>query len=457
MPFFYRAGRLLYYSLALLMTLGVGLLNWRLYDPPTAAYGSAAQVGPDVLPQLRFVREALDAGAGEQMQGFFPEGYFFSHALYGLAWADVGLRQPDGAPLRVQALTEARRALAALDSPAGRAPFASSLNPPYGVFYVGWTSRLRGAVLRLQPAEGRDPAELARFAADCDALAQAFAASPSPFLAAYPGQAWPVDSTVAVAALRLHDTILPPRYTATIAAWLTAAQARLDPATGLLPHRADLTTGQPLEGARGSSLSVMMRFLPEIDPAWGRGAVCGLSAAVRYDRGRAAGGARVSAGYRRDRGCGLGATAGRGEPVGQRGDAGGGVRAGRRGAGRSPASYRRGAGSAGQLGVHETLWAGAGAGGRCVPGLGQDGAPRRVPRRVPAAAAPCRVAAALARPGAGDSRAALAAALAAVGAHPREKAASFAEHLAPAGRQMVAHNAPITHGWPPNPTPAGGR
>ena len=52
-------------------------------------------------------------------------------------------------------------------------------------------------------------------------------------------------------------------------AWLAAAQARLDPATGLLPHRADLATGQPLEGARGSSLSVMMRFLPEIDPAWG--------------------------------------------------------------------------------------------------------------------------------------------------------------------------------------------
>ena len=149
MTFFRRAGRLLYYSLALLLTLGVGLLNWRLYDPPTAAYGSATAVGPDVLPQFRFVREALDAGAGEQMQGFFPEGYFFSHALYGLAWADVGLRQPDGAPLRVQALTEARRALAALDSPAGRAPFASSLNPPYGVFYVGWTSRLRGAVLRL--------------------------------------------------------------------------------------------------------------------------------------------------------------------------------------------------------------------------------------------------------------------------------------------------------------------
>jgi hypothetical protein len=269
MPLARRAGRLLYYGLALLLTLAGGLLNWRLYDPPTAAYGSVTTVGPDVLPQLRFLRAALDAGAGAQMQGLFPEGYFFSHALYGLAWADVGLRQPDGAPLRVQALNEARRALAALDTPAGRAPFAAGLDPPYGVFYVGWTSRLRGAVLRLQSADERDPADVTRFTADCAALARAFAASASPFLPAYPGQAWPVDSTVAVAALRLHDTILPPRYAATIQAWLAAAQARLDPATGLLPHRTDLATGQPLEGARGSSLSVMMRFLPEIDPAWG--------------------------------------------------------------------------------------------------------------------------------------------------------------------------------------------
>lgn len=263
-----RAARLLTYGLALLLTLAVGVLNWRLYDPPATAYGTAA-VGPDVLPQLRFIRQALDAGAGEQMQAFFPEGLFFSHVLYGLAWADVGLRQPGGAPLREQALTEARWALAQLETPAGHAAFAPTLDPPYGVFYVGWSSRLRGAVLKLQPAAGRDPAEVERFTADCEALARAFAAGPSPFLPAYPGQAWPVDSTVAIAALRLHDTVLPPRYASLIHDWLAAAQARLDPATGLLPHRADLRTGQPLEGARGSSLSVMMRFLPEIDPAWG--------------------------------------------------------------------------------------------------------------------------------------------------------------------------------------------
>jgi hypothetical protein len=119
---------------------------------------------------------------------------------------------------------------------------------------------------------------VARFAADWAALGAAFERSPTPFLTAYPGQAWPVDSTVAVAALRLCDTpnllprdrSQPARFAPTIERWLRAARVRLDPSTGLLPHRADPLTGEPLEGARGSSQSIIARFLSEIDPDWGR-------------------------------------------------------------------------------------------------------------------------------------------------------------------------------------------
>lgn len=253
----YRAG-------AAALTAALLLINARLYHPAAVADGSG------VVPQLRFLGAELRGGAGERMQGFFPEGYFFSHALYGLTWIDVGARQQEGAPLREEALREARWALERLDTPAGRAPFAPTLDPPLGVFYAGWTGWLRGGVLMLSGPDRRDPMEVARFAADCAALAAAFERSPTPFLTAYPGQAWPVDSTVAVAALRLHDAILPPRFAPTIDRWLRDASARLDPATGLLPHRADPRTGAPLEGARGSSQSIIARFLVEIDPAWGR-------------------------------------------------------------------------------------------------------------------------------------------------------------------------------------------
>jgi hypothetical protein len=251
--------------------LSVALLAWhvRLYLPSASAYGTT-QLGGDVLAQLRFLDTALQARAGEQMQTLFPEGFFFSHALPGLAWVDVGLRAAPGSPQRQEALAYARRALAQLDTPAATAPFSTQLDPPRGVFYVGWRAWLLGGVLQLQDEAARDAGETARFLADTAALAQAFQRSPSPFLAAYPGQAWPCDSVVALAALRLHDTLFQPRYAELRARWLAAAQQQLDPATGLLPHRADLVSGQPLEGARGSSQSIIARFLVEVDPAWGQ-------------------------------------------------------------------------------------------------------------------------------------------------------------------------------------------
>jgi hypothetical protein len=160
--------------------------------------------------------------------------------------------------------------LANLESEEGRAPFSAALTPEYGVFYRGWINWLRGGILSLQPASGRDRAELTRFESDSAALGAAFDDSATPFLAAYPGQAWPVDSVVAMASLRLHDKLLPPRYETTVIRWTANVRADLDPPTGLIPHTADVDTGSPTSGARGSSQSITLRFLPEIDPAFAR-------------------------------------------------------------------------------------------------------------------------------------------------------------------------------------------
>ncbi|WP_280493560.1 hypothetical protein [Nocardia asiatica] len=241
--------RTVYVAVAAALTLVFLVPQIRLYreEQPRA----------DVIAQLHFLRSELRSGLGEKMQGMFPEGYFFSHVLYGLAWTDVA---HGDTTYRDEALREARWALERLGSPAGRAVFDARLRPAYGVFYVGWSSRLRGAVIELA---GAGASETAQFIADCEALAVAFDTD-GPFLAAYPGQAWPVDNVVAVSALRLHDRIVEPRFEPVIAEWLTSARARLDPATGLLPHRAT----PEMEGARGSSQSMIQRFLPEIDSAW---------------------------------------------------------------------------------------------------------------------------------------------------------------------------------------------
>lgn len=243
------AVRALYIAAAAVLTLLILIPQIRLYREE--------QPRTDIVAQLRFLRSELNSGLGQEMQSLFPEGHFFAHALYGLAWTDIARADPAH---RSEGLREARWSLEQLESPAGRAVFDADLRPAHGVFYAGWSTRLRGAVIELA---GPGAPESARFTADCAELAAAFAAH-GPFLQAYPGQAWPVDSVVAVAALRLHDRIFTPRFEPVIADWLTSARSRLDPATGLLPHSSAPST----EGARGSSQAIIQRFLREIDSAW---------------------------------------------------------------------------------------------------------------------------------------------------------------------------------------------
>ncbi len=258
-----------YRILAIAIAVGLIVLNARLYHGPGATY-TRPMLGADVVAELRGLRVQLKSGAGDAMQELFPEGFFFAHVLYGLSWVEVGLRAAPGEPLWLEALDEARWASARLDTPAGRAPFSADLVPTYGVFYLGWRSWLDGGIQLMQPDALRPVDERAAYEAELATLAAAFDAAPSPYLESYPGQAWPVDSVVAVAALRLHDKVAAPRYAATIARWLDQVRDLSTPDGGLLAHRTEPGTGRSLEGPRGTSQSLTARYLTEIDP--GRGA-----------------------------------------------------------------------------------------------------------------------------------------------------------------------------------------
>jgi hypothetical protein len=249
--------------LLIVFLLFLAAFNVRLYSavPPTGT------LSPDVIPHLRFLRQALDEGVGEEMQQFFPEGYFFSYLLYGLTWVDTGLQLPDSSQERQEALSEARWALAQLDSLAGRSAFPESLDPPYGMFYNAWRSYLLAGILLLQPAGEQNPAELAGFQNQTAALAAALQNSSTPFVASYTRQSWPVDTLPALVALRGHTHIIDDRYEPLISEWLEWAFSLKDPATGLLPHRTDYQTGETLDGARATSQTLILRFLLELDPA----------------------------------------------------------------------------------------------------------------------------------------------------------------------------------------------
>src|SRR5690606_6210 len=218
----------------------------------------------------------LRGGAGERMQALFPEGYVFTHALYGLSRANSGTLDPGR---REEALAEARWALDRLDSPAGTAPFPRQADPGYGVFHAGWSTYLLARIVELAGGPDAAPGEARRLAADAEEIAAAFDASladsGSPYPAAYPGQArpeapgqaWPVDSVAAAAALARATEVLrgvqDPEWsearTATLDAWSAAVRERTDPGTGLIPHRVDAETGAPIGPARGSSQALLLR------------------------------------------------------------------------------------------------------------------------------------------------------------------------------------------------------
>ncbi|WP_196279459.1 hypothetical protein [Catellatospora vulcania] len=252
--------------LVLALTGLAGIEVSRLHTPSPLAR-TDAEIVADTLPRLAFQREALDGGSAARMQQLFPEGWFFSYTLYGLTWLDVGARSTQ---LKERALAEARWALSRVDSVDGRAVFDDSLDPPYGVFYQGWATWLRGGVVALA---GPGAPERDRLTPDADALATAFrrqlGATGSPFLTAYPGQAWPCDSAVGIAAVRLAGTLTGVDRSGLIRDWLAAADSRRDRATGLLPHTVDPVTGQPTSGARATSQVMVLRFLREVDPAVG--------------------------------------------------------------------------------------------------------------------------------------------------------------------------------------------
>jgi hypothetical protein len=252
----------------------VGLLlyfNAAFYYSPDFETDKSGTWNKDVYHQLRHLKTEMHAGAATDMQQLFPEGHLFMNALYGLAWLDFAEAThadtfgnafilhgdfPEG-----EAFRELDWALTEMDSPRGRRIFNEDLTLPYGAFYRGWTNYLLARKISLRTASAGEIGELQK---NCDAIALALKESSSPYLESYHDGIWPADNILTIASLAAYDRIFPEsRYDTTITSWLTQVKTQLDPATGLIPHV--VYEGAPPQGARGSSLSLILSLLPEID------------------------------------------------------------------------------------------------------------------------------------------------------------------------------------------------
>ncbi|MDJ0704633.1 MAG: hypothetical protein QNJ46_15220 [Leptolyngbyaceae cyanobacterium MO_188.B28] len=212
----------------------------------------------------------MSNGAGEKMQAYFPEGYVFTWALYGLASARVvGQLEPDDVR-RTHQLAEAWRAVEALRSNQARSTFIQEMSPNWGVFYSSWSLYVLAEYVRAAGSENVSNDVLQLFMQEADLLAQAIESNESPFLEAYPHLAWPADTCVGIAALGIYDEAVEPRYEKIVRNWTLKARRLLDDELGALSHAADPITGSPIGGVRGGSLALMSRVLVDADPELAR-------------------------------------------------------------------------------------------------------------------------------------------------------------------------------------------
>jgi hypothetical protein len=237
------------------------LILWQLFHYSAKDYRSPS-TGPDVQAQLNWIGKALRQGAGENTQKWYPEGYFFAHALYGYALVNQALLNRDNQTLVERNARKVEWVLSRLESEKGLAPFPREQAIEYGVFYQGWLNRLVGGLLLIEP---NNRSREAQFHRQTEALAKAFDQSPTYQLEAYPGNCWTVDNVIAMTSLRLHDELYGTKYSKDINHWLDYIQTHLDPATGLIPHQINADTGEIIEGGRGSSQVLTLSFLPELD------------------------------------------------------------------------------------------------------------------------------------------------------------------------------------------------
>ncbi len=243
--------------------------NFRLGYAPDYQTSAHGAWNTDVVDQLHFLKQELhDNRAGEKMQQLYPEGFLFIHALYALTWYDVAKTlKPDSPPYK-EALQEMDWVLRRIQSTEGTAIFDPSLEIEYGAFYTGWTNLVLGRKLLLLPPEKRNSVDIQRFQLRCVNIAEFIADSGTPFASSYGNAAWPADMVMCLTSLAMHDRLFAPRYQKIVSRWLVKVRQRLDTATCLIPHYVDAPKGYALDGARGSSQSLMQCFLPEIDSAF---------------------------------------------------------------------------------------------------------------------------------------------------------------------------------------------
>lgn len=260
--------RILGVSIIVLLLLVI-ILNVRLYYQPNFKTYKNLSINKDLIHQLSFLKAALGHGAAEEMQKIYPEGFAFFNVLYGLSWMEVAQALSPENELYEEALKEIQRSWLALNSIKGKEIFNPDLEPSYGIFYRGWTNYYLGRKLIVTDVSRRDSTEIMLFRNNCREIISALSKQESPFLQSYSESCWPADMVVAMASVKLHTELVDSSYERKLKIWIQKVKEKTD-SLGLIPHSSEWKSGEPLENSRGSSQSLILNFLIEIDPTFAR-------------------------------------------------------------------------------------------------------------------------------------------------------------------------------------------
>jgi len=259
--------RIIISVILVLAIFGIIYANYNLYYQPCLIKQNGVIINYDLLKQLNYLEYELDDGVDFEMQRLYPEGFFFSNLLYGLAWCEFAVDLPEGSTLKNKAVNEAISSLDKLKQDYCRQSFNKNLPLQFGAFYFSWTNYLRAKILMLSNSfPGRDRI-ISEFNFNCDTLSKIILTSESPFFESYPEQYWPADILPGIASLSLHNKLFNNKYDSTIAYWFDMVESIKNPGVIIFPHSVN-SKGVALQSARGSSLGlilILLKEIPEID------------------------------------------------------------------------------------------------------------------------------------------------------------------------------------------------
>lgn len=225
----------------------------------------------DVYHQLCFLKSKLKTESADKMQEIFPEGSVFINTLYGLTWAELIENQPENSKLFIEGINEISWVLSEIDKPDIKSLFNYNLPLKYGAFYRGWRNYLLGKKIEIQSEINRDSNDIKAFKKTCKQIDSVLSSNKSPYLETYIDNKWPADGIIAVSSLKLHDVIFKTnRYESQLNSWILKIKTNLDPKTGLIPHSIQAQNDEITEGTRGSSQSLILVFIKDIDSVFAK-------------------------------------------------------------------------------------------------------------------------------------------------------------------------------------------